>query len=176
MKRANTSIESRTIFLVDDDSSAVNLYSRGLEQAGFRMASAFDTETAFKALPNLCADLIILDLMLPKRGGFQLLEAIRSDIRHKETPVLVLSNTYLPEMTQRALRAGGNAALPRSQCTSSELISVSRQLVGMLEVGGAGTGDPHARNPAEESAMDLAEQLKKDLMEEGGSEGAAIRQ
>src|SRR5882672_4500291 len=156
MKPANTSNESRTVFLVDDDLSAVNLYSRGLEQAGFRMASAFDTETAFQALQNLCADLIILDLMLPKRGGFQLLEAIRSDLRHKNTPVLILSNTYLPEMTQKALRAGGNKALPRSECTSSELISVSRKLVGMLEVGGSGTGEPHARNPVEEPAMGLA--------------------
>src|SRR5260370_33503311 len=130
MKRANTSIESRTIFLVDDDSSAVNLYSRGLEQAGFRTASAFDTEKALKALPSLCADLIILDLMLPRRGGFQLLEAIRSDTRHKDTPVLVLSNTYLPEMTPSALREGGSAAAPSSESTSSDLISVSRDFVG----------------------------------------------
>src|SRR6266850_6932484 len=182
MKPANTSNESRTIFLVDDDSSAVNLYSRGLEQAGFSTASAFDTEKALKALPNLCADLIILDLMLPKRGGFQLLEAIRSDTRHKDTPVLVLSNTYLPEMTQRALRDGGNAAVPRSECTSSELISVSRQLVGITdaagaEVGGSGTADSPARNQVEEpAAAGLAEQLKKDLMEAGGNEVAAIRQ
>src|SRR6266404_1102921 len=186
MKPANTSNESRTIFLVDDDSSAVSLYSRGLEQAGFRTASAFDTEKALKALPDLCADLIILDLMLPKRGGFQLLQAIRADTRHKDTPVLVLSNTYLPEMTQRALRDGGNAAVPRSECTSSELISVSRELVGITdgagagqvaEVGGSGTGGSPARNQVEGPAAGcLAEQLKKDLMEAGGNEVAAIRQ
>src|SRR6266404_1721583 len=181
MKPANTSNESRTIFLVDDDSSAVSLYSRGLEQAGFRTASAFDTEKALKALPDLCADLIILDLMLPKRGGFQLLQAIRADTRHKDTPVLVLSNTYLPEMTQRAFRDGGNAAVPRSECTSSELISVSRQLVGITdaagaEVGGSGTGGAPVRNQVGEPAAGLAEQLKKDLLEEGSSEVAAIRQ
>src|SRR5438309_4057008 len=138
MTPANTSRESRTIFLVDDDSSTVSLYSRGLEKAGFRTASAFDTEKALAALPNLCADLIILDLMLPRRGGIQLLEAIRADSRHKDTPVLILSNTYLPEMTQRALRAGGNKALPRSECTSSELISVSRELLGIKEVASTG--------------------------------------
>src|SRR5882762_6355104 len=152
MKPANTSNESRTIFLVDDDSSAVNLYSRGLEQAGFRTASAFDTEKALKALPNLCADLIILDLMLPKRGGFQLLEAIRSDTRHKDTPVLVLSNTYLPEMTQRAFRAGGNAAVPRSECTSSDLISVSRELVRITRANASGcpeTEDAFGQNPVD---------------------------
>ena len=47
-----------------------------------------------------------------------LLKAIRSDSRHKDTPVLVLSNTYLPEMSQRALRAGGSRALPRPSSPS----------------------------------------------------------
>jgi len=65
MKSANTAMDSKTIFLVDDDSSAVTLYSRGLEQAGFRTASACDKDKAVEALPNLSADLIILNLMLP---------------------------------------------------------------------------------------------------------------
>ena len=93
---------------MDDDSSTADLYSKGLEQAGFRTSSVSQAEDAFKALPNLSADLIILDLMLPKGG--ELLEAIRSDSRQKETPVLLLSNAYLPELTQKALKAGGNKA------------------------------------------------------------------
>src|SRR5690349_12550953 len=107
MTSANTSAESRTVFLVDDDSPTVNLYSTRLEQAGFKTALAFDSEEAVEALPNLTADLIILNLMLPRRGGFDLLEAIRSDGRHKDTPVLLLSNAYLPELAQKALSAGG---------------------------------------------------------------------
>ena len=186
MPTANTSTDSKTVFLVDDDSSTANLYSNGLEQAGFRTASAFVAEEAFEALPNLSADLIILDLMLPRFGGFQLLEAIRSDSRHKDTPVLVLSNAYLPEMAQKALRAGGNKALLKSECTLSELICVSRELVGIAEADGAGqpaavgvsgTGDSPGRRPIEEpAAADLAEQLKQALMEQGSTEVAAIRQ
>ena len=166
MTKTNTSIEQRTVFVVDDDSSTANLYSKRLEEAGFKTASACDAAKACEALPNLSADLIIMDLMLPKRGGFDLLKAIRSDSRHKDTPVLVLSNTYLPEMSQRALRAGGSKALPRSECTSSELISISRALVGV--------SDPKdSEGPA---AACLAQQLKKDLMEEGAAEIAVLRQ
>ena len=117
MKSANASMDSKVVFLVDDDSSAVTLYSRGLEQAGFKTASAFDMQKAVEALTNLAADLIILDLMLPRRGGFELLKAIRADGRHKDTPVLILSNSYLPEMTQIALRAGGSRALRLDRAT-----------------------------------------------------------
>src|SRR5882724_11186073 len=181
MKTANTLADSKTVLLVDDDSSTVNLYSRRLEQAGFKTASAFNADQEFEALPHVSADLIILNLMVPKRGGLELLQAIRSDSRHKDTPVLVLSNAYLPEMTQKALKAGGNKALSKSQCTSSELISVSRQLVGISEVGGP--DQPAAvcvsgteNSPGAWMTTDLAEQLKKDLIEAGSTEVAAIRE
>jgi CheY-like chemotaxis protein len=65
-------------------------------------------------------------------------------------------------MATRALRSGGNRALPRSECTSSELISVSRELAGLAE--------------ADPAATDLAEQLEKDLIEAGSTELASIRQ
>src|SRR3954469_9578989 len=123
MTSANMSSDSRTVFLVEDDSSAADLYRSRLEEAGFKTSSALNTQGAVEVLRNLSADLIIVDLMLPKRGGFELLSAIRSTERHRNTPVFILSNAYLPEMTQRALKAGGNRALPRSACTSSELIS-----------------------------------------------------
>ena len=102
MANANTSTDSKNVFLVGDDSSTVNLYGSRLEQAGFRTASASNAMGAFEALPNLSADLIILDLMLPKLGGFDLLKAIRSDNRHKDTPILVIANAFIPEMAQRA--------------------------------------------------------------------------
>src|SRR5436190_11026495 len=163
MITANTLPDSKTVLLVDDDPSTVNLYSSRLEQAGFRTASACDTDQRSDGLPVSCADLNILNLMAPKRGGLELLQAIRADSRYNNTPVLLLSNAYLPDLAQKGLKAGGNKALPKSECTSSELISVSRQLVGMDAVD----------SPA---VADLAEQLKKDLMEGGRAEVAAIRQ
>src|SRR3974390_2062684 len=173
MATENTSTDSKNVFLVGDDSSTVNVYGSRLEQAGFRIASVSDAMGAFQALPNLSADLIILDLMLPKLGGFELLQAIRSDSRHKDTPVLVLSNAYLPEMAQKALKAGGNKALPKSECSSSELLSISRELVG---ISTSGRGDSLAPSPIGEPAADLGEQLKKDLRESGSHEVAALRQ
>ena len=162
MITTNSIADPRSVFLVDDDSSTLNLYRNRLEEAGFTTVSAFDVEEARAVLLNLSADLIILNLMLPKRGGFELLQAIRLDGRLKNTPVLVLSNDYLPEMAQKALKAGGNKVLPKSECSSSELISVSRKLVGVTENGPADTG--------------LAEQLKESFLQEGINEVEAIRQ
>src|SRR5215475_5000282 len=111
MLTANTLADSKTVLLVDDDPSSVNLYGMRLEQAGFRTAAAFDPGRQSDRLPDSHADLIILNLMAPKRGGLETLQAIRSDDRHKNTPVLLLSNPYLPDLAQKALKAGGNKAL-----------------------------------------------------------------
>ena len=176
---ANSSTETRTVFLVDDDSSSVDLYSKGLEQAGFKTAAALDAAKAREALENLSPDLMILDLMLPQRGGLELLQAIRADIRHKNTPILVLSNAYLPDITQKALRSGGNKALVRSECTSSELVSVSREMLGIAENNGNGDtaqGATGGTGAADGAVGGLAERLMKDLTETGSAEVAAICQ
>src|SRR4051812_21078334 len=135
MTAANTPDGSRTIFLVDDEAATIDLYSRGLQQAGFRTTVAPDAQQATEALADVSADLIIVDLMLPRRTGFELLSTLRAEGRHKETPILALSNSYLPELTQRGLRAGGNRALARSELTSSGLIFVSRELLGIAQPG-----------------------------------------
>ena len=174
MATANNMADARNVFLVDDGSSLVNLYSTRLEQAGFKTTSAFDTQEVCDALPDVCADLIILDLMLPERGGMDVLHAIRANSRHKDTPVLILSNAYLPEMGQKALRAGGNKVLLRSECTSADLISASRELVGIAEANDA--SESANASVGWSTATSLTEQLEKDFLDEGRAELAAIRQ
>ncbi|MCX6927060.1 MAG: response regulator, partial [Verrucomicrobia bacterium] len=157
---------------MEDDSSAMNLYCNRLEQAGFRTVAAMEAQEAFEALTQASADLIILDLLLPKPGGIELLKAIRSHSRHRETAVLVLSNAYLPEMAQEALKVGANKALPRSECTPAKLLSVVCELVGIAEA--RGNDPPGAAEGLD--ANDLAGQLESDLMEQGRAEVAAIQQ
>src|SRR5262249_55971511 len=124
-----------------------------------------------------------LDLLVPNQGGLELLGAIRSDSRHKNTPVLILSNAYLPEMSHKALRAGGNKVLSKSECTSSELISVSCELAGFAAERGNGRSASLSREGRSvptgiegSTAVDLAEQLAKDLIEEGGAELTSVKQ
>src|SRR5262249_43279783 len=101
MSASDTPSGSMTILVVDDGSSAASLYRTRLEQAGFKTTTATGTSEAREILPNVAADLIIVDVMLPKLGGLELLQAIRANDRHKNTPILVLSNAYLPELSQR---------------------------------------------------------------------------
>lgn len=120
---------SMTIVLVDDDSFTLTLYRKWLERAGFKVVCAPDGLAVIDMLPRLSADLIVLDLMLPKVQGLEVLEAIRADSRHQNTPVIILSNAYLPQNAGKAMNAGANGGLLKSECTPTKLMTMIHELL-----------------------------------------------
>ncbi len=85
-------IGSKSILLVDTEQFIIVAYKDGLERAGYRVTVVQDGEAALNTLHTMTPDLIILDLMLPKMNGFELLQSIKSSDEYKSIPVLVLTN------------------------------------------------------------------------------------
>lgn len=84
--------KSEELILVADDSVlTVNLIRFALEQRGYKVNTALDGESAFERAMLLGPSLIILDLVMPKVDGFQLLEKLRADEGTKHIPVIVLT-------------------------------------------------------------------------------------
>jgi two-component system alkaline phosphatase synthesis response regulator PhoP len=79
------------ILLVDDDPKIVRLVRTYLEQAGMTVFTAYDGEEAMHAIRRERPDLIVLDLMLPKRDGWEITKRVRADERLTSTPILMLT-------------------------------------------------------------------------------------
>ena len=79
------------ILVVDDDREIVRLVRAYLEKAGFTTLTAFDGETALHVLRREVPDLLVLDLMLPDRDGWDLTRLIRQDIQLSDTPIIMLT-------------------------------------------------------------------------------------
>ncbi len=79
------------ILVVDDDPKIVRLVRGYLEESGFRVEAAADGEEALHAIRTRHPDLVVLDLMLPKRDGYAVTQAVRSDPALRETPILMLT-------------------------------------------------------------------------------------
>src|SRR5258708_23798468 len=77
------------ILLIEDEKKVVDFVARGLRAEGFAVDSAPDGESAWELLLTFHYDLAILDLMLPKLSGTELLKRIR--LRDQAMPVLVLT-------------------------------------------------------------------------------------
>jgi two-component system alkaline phosphatase synthesis response regulator PhoP len=79
------------ILVVDDDRDIVRLVQSYLEKAGFQILTAYDGESALKLMRRERPQLLILDLMLPDRDGWDVAKAVRSDPQLSATPIIMLT-------------------------------------------------------------------------------------
>jgi DNA-binding response OmpR family regulator len=82
---------TQRILVVDDDKSIVKVLAGYLQQAGYGVLAAHDGETALHMLRREHPDLVILDLMMPKRDGWDVTKIIRSDKEMAATPIIMLT-------------------------------------------------------------------------------------
>lgn len=82
---------TQRILVVDDDRQIVRLVGSYLEQAGFQVLTAYDGETALREARSSHPDLIVLDLMLPDRDGWEVTRSIRADASIEGTPIIMLT-------------------------------------------------------------------------------------
>jgi DNA-binding response OmpR family regulator len=79
------------ILVVDDDKQIVRLVRSYLEQAGYQVLTAHDGETALHAIRREQPDLVVLDLMLPDRDGWEITRLVRSDPTLAGLPIIMLT-------------------------------------------------------------------------------------
>ena len=75
-------------------------------------------------------DVILLDLMLPKMSGVDVIKQIRSEADFAKLPIIVFSNTYLTNLIQEAWKAGATKCLSKTNCTPKDVLEVVRQTIG----------------------------------------------
>ncbi|MCX6736948.1 MAG: response regulator [Candidatus Parcubacteria bacterium] len=80
------------VLLVEDDSFLSSLLRLKLEKSNYEITHAADGQQALDILLNFKPDLILLDLILPKKNGFEVLEAIRQNPLTEKIPVIIISN------------------------------------------------------------------------------------
>jgi DNA-binding response OmpR family regulator len=78
------------ILLVDDDQNILEVFSRGLRKEGFEVVTACDGEDALQKVASESPEVVILDLMMPKLNGFEVLQQLRAKYK-KWIPVIINS-------------------------------------------------------------------------------------
>lgn len=119
----------KKILIIEDDQLVANIYRNKLAAEGFQVEVAGDGETGLASLQTARPDAVILDLMLPKLSGVELMKKVRAEPGLDKLPIIVFSNTYLTNMVQDAWKAGATKCLSKANCSPKQLITIVRNVV-----------------------------------------------
>ena len=111
-----------TILFVEDEKKAMNLYKNRLEKNGYQVIEAFSGELGLKLAQQLHPDLILLDILLPKMNGLELLRRLRADVWGKWVPVVILSNFKYQDWIDESLKLGVYQYLVKSEWKPQEVV------------------------------------------------------
>lgn len=120
------------VLLVEDDSFLAGMYVTKLTLEGLDVELATDGKQALKFAKTMHPDIILLDIILPKMNGFDVLREIKKDAAMKNIPVILLTNLGQREDVQRGLRLGATDYLIKAHFLPDEVIT---KILGTLQRG-----------------------------------------
>ena len=117
----------KTILLVENDQVSQTMYQKRLEREGYHMECALDGQVALDILSERAPDLVLLDLMLPRVSGADVLKFMQADPRLTTVPVIIFSNAPLTEVPPDSPLAQGTKRLLKSDCTFPKLLETIQE-------------------------------------------------
>lgn len=117
------------ILLVEDDAFLIGIYATKLELEGFDVLQAKDGEAGLQAVQKELPDIILLDILMPKLDGFQVLEALKKDAKTKKIPVVLLSNLGQKDDVERGRALGATDYLIKAHFVPSETVQKIKHIL-----------------------------------------------
>lgn len=167
-------MNGKKILFVEDEPVAQTVYCNRLKREGFETFFAEDGEVALNFLSRERPDLVILDLMLPKVNGTEVLKHIRSEPRLKEVPVLIFSNAYITDLSKKAMESGATRGLLKTEGTPAKLVGTVRDMLGYVSAFDL-TDKPASDDSQSQAFIAAAEEAFADEMNLKESRGEFIK-
>jgi DNA-binding response OmpR family regulator len=119
-----------TVLFIEDDPLLLKMYETKFKSEGLRVLAAQDGEEGLKLASSERVDLIILDLMMPKLSGLDMLERLKSQAHGKSHVVIVLTNLTKEEEIKRAMDLGVKEYLVKADLTPNEVAAKVKAYLG----------------------------------------------
>ncbi len=110
------------ILLVEDDAVLAKVLYEELSDADFEVTQAYDGEAGLRMVFEKMPDLILLDILLPKKNGFEVLEAIKKSPRANQIPIIILTMLGSDEDIKKGLQLGASDYIVKSQHALPEVV------------------------------------------------------
>lgn len=123
----------KTILFIEDEPTLQKRIEEVLTKNGYKTKTALDGEIGLQTAKELKPDLILLDIILPKKDGFEVLKELKQDAITKNIPVIVLTNLESSSDVEKALRLGATTYLVKANYELKEILKKIQEVLCKLK-------------------------------------------
>lgn len=131
------------LLIIEDDPIIARIYQSRLAKEGYEIEVATDGQSGFYRIHEYRPDAVLLDLMLPKINGVDILKKIRAQAQFQRIPIIVFTNAYVPNMIQESFAAGATQVFNKATLTPRQIVDALQNAFALL-----GNSPPRAATPA----------------------------
>jgi len=122
-------MDKKRILIIEDDSSLQKILQEFLIAENFDVIGAMDGEKGTELAKSEKPDLILLDIILPKKDGYEVLKELKGDQEMKNIPVILLTNLGSPADVERAVKLGATTYLTKADYKLEEVAEKIREIL-----------------------------------------------
>lgn len=132
VKKTNN-ISRVKIVLIEDDPFLSSMYSLKFKQEGFNVFLAADGVSGVEVVTKELPDLILLDIMMPRKNGFDVLFDIKNNKKTKNIPVILLTNINQVDEVEKGMKLGAVDYLIKAHFMPSEVVDKIKKILNEIK-------------------------------------------
>jgi CheY-like chemotaxis protein len=120
----------KKILLIEDEELIIKLLSKKLDAAGYDVALAMNGQEGIEKMRQNIPDLVLLDIVMPRMGGFEVMAEMKKDEKLAKIPVIIISNSGQPLELERAKELGAADWLVKTEFDPKEVADKIQKYIG----------------------------------------------
>lgn len=121
----------KKILIVEDDSTLQKALGEYLLSEGFEVEIALDGEEGIRRAKKTNPNLVVLDIILPRKDGYEVLKELKDDENTKNTPVILLTNLGSLSDVEKAIKMGATTYLIKADYTLEDMVKKIREILNI---------------------------------------------
>lgn len=122
---------AKKILLIEDEEIIITLLQKKLAKEGYEVFTARDGEEGLELMEKIMPDLILLDIIMPKKGGFEVMKEMKKDEKLSKIPIVIVSNSGQPVELSKAQKLGARDWLIKTVFDPQEVLDKVIKQIGL---------------------------------------------
>jgi len=119
----------KKILIIEDDPFLSEMYAAKFSQSGFQVETASDGKNGLEKIKTSGPDLILLDIVLPKMDGFEVLKKVKENSQLKKIPIILLTNLGQKDEVEKGLALGADEYIIKAHFTPTAVVAKVKEIL-----------------------------------------------